>query len=708
MPASPLALVPLAAIAAVVVSALRLARAGSRPRPADACWLAVPLVALVAAAAWCALGLYRGGAAELIALDVAALAAAASALGRRRALAAVDAWAERRGARVRLVRALLGTGVLLACTTLGFLALELPYNTLLPEMVRQFALVECLLILLALGCLLFLFQRHGAGVALGVGACFFVGLAQFFVATFKGAAILPNDLFVLGTAAAVSGGYVYAVDGGVILGLACLLLAAAASALVVPAAPGATTLRARAGRVGANLAASAALLAALVTGVTVPSYFDDLGLGMYYWYSLDYYRRQGFVTTFVAVAQDLPVPVPEGYAADSAAELEHAYVARYDETRGLDEGRVAAREQFDELRPTVICVMNETYADLSLLDGASWGYAGPTRYNATEGRLMTGELLVSVHGAATCNTEFEFLTGVSLPYLGDGKYPYSLYDLSGAPSLVRQFSELGYSTTALHPNYASNWNRDRVYEALGFDRFLTIEDFAGAEQFHSGVSDEETYDKVLDLLEQDDDPQLIFDVTMQNHSGYDQNNVGDVPRYSVEGFTEDQNAQLSEYLACIEESDRALAEFLGELEELDRPVVVVFFGDHQPKLSRDLCDALYGTNEDALTRNRRLYETTYSVWTNYDVAGAAGARGGGRSDASISYLATVTLEAIGAPLTDFQKAQLVASEEIPLLSLAGAQLDDGAWVAIDDEDALPAAYDDMAQITYLEFASELG
>ena len=35
------------------------------------------------------------------------------------------------------------------------------------------------------------------------------------------------------------------------------------------------------------------------------------------------------------------------------------------------------------------------------------------------------------------------------------------------------------------------------------------------------------------------------------------------------------------------------------------------------------------------------------------------------------------------------------------------ELTDGTWVTTDDEEALPQAYDDLAQITYLEFASKL-
>jgi len=456
----------------------------------------------------------------------------------------------------------------------------------------------------------------------------------------------------------------------------------------------------------ANLACALAAFAALWAGVTVPDYFGQLGVGMEYWYTLDYYERQGFITTFVAVAQDLPVDEPEGYSDESARELEAAYAATYDETLGATEARAAAAEQFAEEQPTVICVMNETFADLSSLEGASWGYAGPERYASVDDALMGGELAVSVIGGGTCNSEFEFLTGIPLAYVGDGKYPYSLYDLSDAPSVAEQLSALGYSTTAIHPNYATNWNRDRVYEMLGFDRFLTIDDFAGAEQFHSGVSDAETYDKVLELLEADDGPQFIFDVTMQNHSSYDQGNIGEVEQYAVDGLSDYDNDRLSEYLACIEESDRALAELMAELEQLDRPVVLVFFGDHQPALSSIVADALYPDEDpSSLEHSLRTHETTYFVWANYDVAGSA--QVSEELPTSPAYLAALMAEAIGAPLSDYQKALLVAREEMPCLSLVGAQGADGTWYELEDADALGAAYDDLASISYLEFASKL-
>lgn len=694
----PTALVPLVALAALVAGTVLAARRLGRPRPSDFAWLAVPAAALVALAVWCARGLYTGETGDLALFSLASLAAAASALLRDRALAALRA---RIGAG--RAEALVAAIALLACCALGFLAIEVPYNETFSSIAPQFVAIEGLLVLGLLATLYFLFQRHGAGIALGVGLCAVTGLAQYFVAAFKASAILPNDLLVLGTAAAVSGGYVYALDGDAVLGLACLMLACALSALVRPAPPAEGRVGRRRGRsVVANLAGAAACAVALALGVTVPSYFDDLGVGMEYWYSLDYYERQGFLTTFVAVAQDLPIDVPEGYSAEGAAATEADYAAAYDGTLGATEARAAAEAQFAEERPSVICIMNESFADLSSLDGATWGYAGTTRYQAIDDALARADLNVSVMSAGTCNTEFEFLTGVPLAYVGDGKYPYSLYDLSSAPSLARQFSELGYSTTALHPNFATNWNRDRVYRALGFDEFLSIEDFEGAETYHSGVSDAETYDKVLELLEASDDPQFIFDVTMQNHSGYDQNNLGDVPQYEIDGLSDYDNARLSEYVACAEESDRALAEFLDELRELDRPVVVIFFGDHQPSVASVASDALY-PGEDELTHSLRTYHTTYLVWANYDVAGAEQASGGAAT--SPAYLGALTAQAIGAPLTDYQKTQLVAHESMPSLTLVGYQDAGGAWHRLDERSEASQAFDDLARVTYLEFGS---
>lgn len=701
------------------------------PRASTLCWASLPTLPLALVAAWCTLGLYEGGPAELVALAAASLLAHGIALDRDGLRARLDAWARDRGVALPLAHALLAAVAVIACCALGLLALELPYNAGALGIAPRFALIEGALILLVLLALFFLTQRSGAGLVLGVAACWLIGLAQFFVAAFKGTAILPNDLFALGTAAAVSGSYVYAVDGQVLLGLACVALSGGVASLTsgasapkgVPApksaavpegapAPGGaprakSTPAACARRVCGNLAGSALAAGALVLLVTVPSFTGALGVGMDYWFTLDFYRRQGMLTTFVAIAQDMRINVPEGYDASDARALEAELARTYDETLGATPAREAARRQFAESAPSVVCVMNETFSDLSAFRGETWGYAGTTALDGLPGTLARGRANVSVLGGGTCNSEFEFLTGVPLAYVGDGKYPYQIYDLAGTPSLARQLSELGYDTTAIHPNLASNWSRDEVYRTMGFDRFLSIDDFAGAPTFHSGVTDAATYDKVLELLRSEDAPQFIFDVTMQNHSAYDQGNIAPelLGGYSVDGFGAYDNGQLNEYLACIAASERDLADFIAALGELDRPVVLVFFGDHQPYLSTALNGTLFPEEDPAsIEHNVRTHQTEYLVWANYDVSGQGDPV---EADTSLPFLAASTLHAVGAPLTDFQRASLVAREEMPSLSLVGVQDAAGAWHPLDAAGGLPARFDELARVTYLEFASKV-
>lgn len=683
-------LAPLLSLLALAAGTALFVRRGGRIRPSTVMWLAAPVLVLVWLTAWLILDLYHEERKVIALVCTTALISGACSLGRDCVRSAIAS----RGPFVRTIFAAMG---FLACTTLTFLALELP-SLNIAELIRpQFALLECALILGAALSLYYLFQRCGMGIAILSTVLLLVGIAQFFVGSFKGAAILPTDLLVLGTAAAVSSGYVYSVNAHVLLAISCWLLCVSISSLMVSFPAVRAGSRCRTALVNLSVGLACALITAL--GVAIPSY-ESLGVRISYWNTIWTYHTHGFIPAFIAVTQDLAIKVPEGYSNESATELEASYIATYDGTRGTSNGRIAAEKQFSDLRPSVIYVINETFTDLNSLGGEPWGYTGPERYNSIDDALLRGALSVSTTGGGTANSEFEVLTGVSLAFVGEGKYPFSLYDLSLGPSVVRQFKDLGYATTAIHPNNPNNYNRLTAYKGLGFDSYLTSRDFVGAEHFHSGVSDAATYDKVLEVLESSDQPQFILDLTMQNHSGYAQNNIGVVPQYSIEGLSEEENAQLSEYLACIEESDRALEEFLGELEELNRPVVVIFLGDHEPYCAPFVNDALH-PGETGYVHETRLYETTYTIWANYDVAGAE--QNTPIHNAGISYVTALALDVVGAPLTDFQKTQLVAIKELPAVTAMGIRDHKGAWTPLEKASAMSPTYNDLQAITYLEF-----
>ncbi|MGO5362974.1 LTA synthase family protein [Collinsella bouchesdurhonensis] len=684
--------------------------------------------------------------------------------------------------------ALRDAACILAAATLSFRALEVAWNSnvdLLPWSSVAFSVTFIAAFMVVA---YFAFLRRGAGPALVAVVCTGVGVAQSFICTFKGAAILPSDLLALGTAAAVSAGYDYVLTPPMLDALGLLCVALAALSLVRPpmlpmgggttrhperstagaesknletnvdpsqgdssttdashpslrmttgahAAPEASTAGpalnavatsaiALASRRRWNLVAAAvSIVLAVACGNGIQGWFtnnqvtDALETGFDNWQPINTYVARGWIPSFSIMVQNLAIPEPNDYTTESAQAAEEELAARYDTTRGASAERAAATAQFDAEKPTVIAIMNETFADLSIFNGLNTGYTGSTYYNNLTGALQRGPLAVSVLGGGTCNTEFEFLTGNSLGFIGGNKYPYTLYDFSNVASLPRQFKKLGYTTTAMHPQNPENWNRSTVYQAMGFDKFLSNADFSGQEGawgLHAGLSDASTYDHIIQMLNENAEPQFIFDVTIQNHGGYD---AIDIPEdHLVPGATdalaEDAALQTraTEYLGLINASAQALESFLTRLTQLDRKVAVVFFGDHQPGFSGAINDMIF-PGEDELAHNTRLYETTYFMWTNYEVTGTdidGVVDATTWTTAGSSTLAAQLLDHIGAPLTLYQRAQLGATQEVTAVSLNGYLGADGTWYKLDNTESLYAAtVDKWRRTQYLEFAERV-
>ncbi len=301
-------------------------------------------------------------------------------------------------------------------------------------------------------------------------------------------------------------------------------------------------------------------------------------------------------------------------------------------------------------------------------------------------------------------------------FVGTQNQPYMMHDLSSASSLPGQFEQLGYSTVAIHPNAATNWNRDMVYPKLGFEHFLDIAAFDESSLYrHEGITDEGTYNTILEQLYGSDSPQFIFDVTMQNHGGYEVWDLTDVDRVDND-FSwlnvqfEDQSLalgdQATEYVSLIEASDRDFSKFLDELRGFDRPVVVVFFGDHQPWFGSTLNSLQfdkYDQNDPAMFE--QSYVTPYMIWANYDVAGND--QVSQRRDLGISSLSALLNYAIGAPMSDWQKAQIDIMREVPIINGFGYQTIDGTWHVLNDDADINAAVRDLEWIQYLEYASKI-
>ncbi len=559
----------------------------------------------------------------------------------------------------------------------AMLGLEISSNHDLTWTYPLCMVLEWGLITLAMLGLFFLFGRHSAPPAVVTVVMFILGIAEYFVILFKSMPIMPGDLTALSTAAAVAGtGYTYQLTYFCLLSLAfaCIsLVLCQFAAALTPARP-----KKNWRILVANVAVGLVCLGAIAAHVTFFDYYHQLYIQVYSWRPLESYYRQGFLPSFISGAQLIRPTKPEGYTVESAKALVKEYADAYDEDSqngGASEARTAAEAQFDEDKPTVIAIMNETFSDLSIYQQLHADYEGPTYFNGLNDCLSRGRLYVSAYGGGTANSEFEFLTGNSMAYLGSGVYPYTTYDLTETENLAAQFKKLGYSTTAMHPNHATNWNRENVYQDFGFDQFLTIEDFQDSETLRGMVTDRATYDKILTMLDENSDPQFIFDVTMQNHSGYDTNLIPSdkLVNLQIDGV---YNSTVNEYVSLIKQSDEALQYFIGRLRQLNRKVVVVFFGDHQPFFPSTFNDEWF-TDEDQATHQERLWQTDYIIWANYDVAGNS--QNSEVVDLSTNYLSSQLMSLIGAPMTDYQKAHMTLQKSLAAINSVGYEDAGGTW-----------------------------
>lgn len=610
--------------------------------------------------------------------------------------------------------------LVVAATLIADIALELPSNIAVWDMKPVPFLID---MVIALGLVAVPFLVSSGRTLASKIMCvvlFAIGLAEYAVLQFKNLPIQPGDLFALGTAAAVgantTSGYTLTVGTGCMYGIAALTVSIILVSLTsrdrkrIIEANGeqaACSIWVADGENQDGIAKRATgyriigwvLLALFIWQFTIP-YANGLGISVYTWKPIPSYQDNGFLSSFVSTAQLMIPQKPKGYSKKTADKTVKELASEYDEANGEGSAAKAASDQYSQQKPNIVVVMNETFSDLSIYDSIrEAGYDGPQYLKSLYAdSILHGTLQVSAMGGGTCNSEFETLTGNSMAFIGSGVYPYETYNMN-IENLVSQLKEQGYDTHAIHPAAGSNWNRDGVYSAFGFDTFDDEATFTGATRFRNRIDDASTYSKTLEYLNGSDTPQFIFDVTLMGHSGYE---TGLVPEdkqvnCTVDGLDEKNQNKLNEYLATVNEEDAQLKTLIDGIKKSKKPTIVLFFGDHQPALS----EAIGGESDD-IVQTEMQWQTCYTMWANYDVAGSVK---GTELDTSTSYLSALLCHEAGIPMTDRQKAAYLLMEDVPKINVVGAYLaknskHDGEW---ENVDAAVVNSESMEKLSYLQY-----
>ena len=365
--------------------------------------------------------------------------------------------------------------------------------------------------------------------------------------------------------------------------------------------------------------------------------------------------RNGYILNFVLSIRDCFIAQPDGYSKEAVKELEDQYSKETDTVAGET-----------EKKPTIIVVMSESYADLSVVGNFSTNIDLTPFYDSLEENTIKGHALSSVFGAKTPNSEWEFLTGNSMAFLPSGSVVYQQYITDTPTSLVSNLKNIGYTCVAMHPYYDTGWSRNIVYPNMGFDETHFIDDFDQTKILRDYITDQELYEKIVDRYEskKSNEDLFIMSISMQNHGGYTEkyDNFDEKARMLGINYPD-----VNQYLSLIHESDSALEYLISYFEKVDDPVEIVFFGDHQPSLSSSFYPYLNGKGLGGLTLSEleNLYTVPFFIWTNYD---------SGKESVeltSLNYLSTLALERAGIALPAYNQFLADMMEEIPAVNSRG-------------------------------------
>lgn len=498
--------------------------------------------------------------------------------------------------------------------------------------------------------------------------------AETFVVSFRERPAMFWDVLAVKTAMTVSGNYSFYLSfamGMSVLGLTALNVLCWFFPVRV------TGLRKRL-LFGAGSLGAASVFGLVFFGLILPG----MGLSVKMWAVNESYREYGCV---LATAVSLPYAVklpPENYSRELVQEIcGQLESGEYESFRGVKdelaqkEKEASGAESSSAFAASVqpvnlICIMNESLADIRVAGEFETNEEYFPFISSLRKNTVRGKLCVPVFGAMTSNTEFEFLMGDSMVMLPWGSIAYNYNVRPGTGSLVSTLKAQGYEAVAMHPYPGENWNRKACYENMGFDRFLDEGYYKDSSLLRHYVSDRGDFEKLIQAVEEKENPEdklFIFNVTMQNHGGYEGTYDNFRQKIRLTGSYEGLYSKADQFLSLMKESDEAFKYLTEYFEGCAEPTMIVMFGDHLPSLEAGFFDGITGKPRYETSPEEHLvwYETPFLIWTNYEQPSQDLGR------LSAFYLSSQVLEKAGLDQSPYNSFLLQMSGQLPVVHFAG-------------------------------------
>ena len=529
----------------------------------------------------------------------------------------------------------------------------------------------------------------------------FLGTLEYYVVNFRGVPVMTRDFWALDTAMSVASEYNFYPTLGMAVSLALFAIQTifvsrvghrkgqqAFSKIVMRFVRGDAGSSDRVTAIGrGNKNLSNCIIDFDVAGILLVVFMSLIfpNLECNFWDEKGIFERQGTMLSLVSYSRyDNDAEMPEGYDPDYCVELM--------------ENMPVVEPLCKTVPQNIIVIMNESFADLRVINDEIIGDEYLEFVDSLEGEAVKGNLYVPVFGAGTHNSESEFLTGISGTYMD---YVYKRGIRSDTDSVARRYLESGYRTLAYHPYLKENWSRSVVYPLLGFEEFFSIDDMEKIEEsdyVRGWISDKCDYGFVLDQIESNGKPVFMFNVTIQNHGGYGDDDrfekIVDLSEYGSFPYAEN-------YLSLLKESDDAIRGLIEDLKGCGESTIVCFFGDHQPSLEEGFYELMFGKKELGYEEEMIKHITPFFIWANYgfkkdlieqieqDYVDVISKKSGDINGISSNYLGVLLMLLSGREIGGYESFLWSLHEKYPIICPYGCYDRDGTYYNmifnIDDE-----------------------
>ena len=390
----------------------------------------------------------------------------------------------------------------------------------------------------------------------------------------------------------------------------------------------------------------------------------------------------GTLYRFLKTTKNVSLVKPEGYSEEKVREI----LSKYSKEKSVTS---------DEEKPNVIVIMNESLSDINSV--YKMGLKDNLKFIKSNSNGTT--LYSSVFGNRTANSEYEFLTGFSTVFYNEDIIPYQKYIKSKKYSLVEIMKNNGYKTYVNHPYLSSSYNRNEVYKMFEFDRVYFDNSINNINLAKICNSDLNIYKNVINYFENKNKDEKVFDfiITLQNHSPY----INKFEKYKTKypeyedkiiefensyenKYNIDGNKKLTSFMNFSNLSDKAFEYLINYFENYDEKVIIMMFGDHQPKLLNEI-----------YKNEKKNYIVSYALWANYDIEKKK------ISKISINYLSTVLLKIIGIEDKEYFNYISHLREKIPVITRAGYLGDDGKWYKLTNTES--SYYELIKEYQYVQY-----